>query len=39
MFQLPAGYRSGIEKPKNLGVQNILKSAAYEGRNLGSIKK
>jgi hypothetical protein len=38
LFQLPAGYGSGIEKPKSLGDQNILKSAAYERRNLGSIK-
>jgi hypothetical protein len=28
LFQLPAGYRSGIEKPKDSGVWNILKPAA-----------
>jgi hypothetical protein len=38
LFQLPAGYGSEIEKPKDLGSSNILKSASYEGRNLVSIK-
>jgi hypothetical protein len=38
LFQLPVGYGSGIKKPKGSGVWNILKSAAYEGRNLVLIK-
>jgi hypothetical protein len=38
LFQLPAGYGSGIEEPNNSRVSNILKSTAYEGRNLVSIK-
>jgi hypothetical protein len=39
LFQSPTHSRREIEEPKRLGVQNILKSAASERRNPGSMNK